>query len=657
MRKYYLSKSQCRELLPALRRMKMRTILLACIVLLLAWGTAFAQSTEFTYQGKLLDGGLAPTATYDIEFRLWDVGAGGTTPLATQTVPAVQVRNGIFTVQLDLGANFPGAQRWIEIAVKKPADATFTTLTPRQMVTNAPYSVRSLVSTTADSADSLSPVCNLCVTDAQIQAVDGTKVTGVVAIANGGTGSPTQNFVDLTGDQEITGNKTFTGNTLSAQNDFNATSIDATNLNVSNAVVNGNLGIGTNNPAGKLHIDVPGSQTPINALTVDVGSFGTPANAVNSYYFRTRDIGSGSPPAFLIRGDGRVGIGTASPSQNLEVVGNVNVTGSFTSRVDAPAFHIGGNRFLAGGGSFNFSTYVGDGAGSANPTGQYNTFVGKNTGFVVSNGSDNTFVGSAAAIKATGSYNTFMGRLAGLNIEAGDENVFLGYLAGRNFISGSGNIAIGSRSANQCVAANGTGSNNIYIGTGFGGACTDGGISNSIAIGNFALQSNEIRIGNTTQPLSIGNFSVSSAGVVKIYGLGAGGGSTLCRNSLSEIAFCSSSIRYKRNIHSFVSGLELVNRLRPVTYDWKSDGKADMGLVAEEVAEVEPLLVTHNEKGEVEGVKYDRIGVVLINAVKEQQAQIEELKKQLESQQAAIDALKRLLPTQATSQTVCKDVK
>jgi len=82
-----------------------------------------------------------------------------------------------------------------------------------------------------------------------------------------------------------------------------------------------------------------------------------------------------------------------------------------------------------------------------------------------------------------------------------------------------------------------------------------------------------------------------------------------------------------------------------------------MGLVAEEVAEVEPLLVTHNEKGEVEGVKYDRIGVVLINAVKEQQAQIEELKKQLESQQAAIDALKRLLPTQATSQTVCKDVK
>jgi len=48
----------------------------------------------------------------------------------------------------------------------------------------------------------------------------------------------------------------------------------------------------------------------------------------------------------------------------------------------------------------------------------------------------------------------------------------------------------------------------------------------------------------------------------------------------------------------------------------------DLGLGAEEVAAVEPLLVTYNSKGEVEGVKYDRIAVVLLNAVKEQQEQI-----------------------------------
>jgi len=49
------------------------------------------------------------------------------------------------------------------------------------------------------------------------------------------------------------------------------------------------------------------------------------------------------------------------------------------------------------------------------------------------------------------------------------------------------------------------------------------------------------------------------------------------------------------------------------------------------VAKAEPLLVTHNEKGEIEGVKYDRVVVVLLNAVKEQQAQIEQEKAQIET--------------------------
>jgi len=66
-----------------------------------------------------------------------------------------------------------------------------------------------------------------------------------------------------------------------------------------------------------------------------------------------------------------------------------------------------------------------------------------------------------------------------------------------------------------------------------------------------------------------------------------------------------------------------------------------MGLIAEEVAKDEPLLVTHNDKGEIEGVKYDRVGVVLINAVKEQQAQLEQYRAQLSQQQTEIAALKR----------------
>ena len=66
-----------------------------------------------------------------------------------------------------------------------------------------------------------------------------------------------------------------------------------------------------------------------------------------------------------------------------------------------------------------------------------------------------------------------------------------------------------------------------------------------------------------------------------------------------------------------------------VRFDWKDGGMHDLGLGAEDVAAIEPLLVTYNAKGEVEGVKYDRIGVVLVNAVKEQQARIEALEAAL----------------------------
>jgi hypothetical protein len=86
-----------------------------------------------------------------------------------------------------------------------------------------------------------------------------------------------------------------------------------------------------------------------------------------------------------------------------------------------------------------------------------------------------------------------------------------------------------------------------------------------------------------------------------------------------------------------------------------------MGLVAEEVNLVEPLLTTTNNKGEIEGVKYDRVGVVLINAVNEQQAQIEQQQTQLKEQQvqlvrqqAEIEALKKFICTQNPTAEVCQ---
>ena len=81
---------------------------------------ANAQSTEFTYQGRLLDGTAAPTANYDFEFRLYPSSGGGAPVLGTQQRLNVPVATGIFTVKLDFGPTFDGTERWLEISVKPP---------------------------------------------------------------------------------------------------------------------------------------------------------------------------------------------------------------------------------------------------------------------------------------------------------------------------------------------------------------------------------------------------------------------------------------------------------------------------------------------------------------------------------------------------------
>ncbi|PYS87124.1 MAG: hypothetical protein DMF62_13410 [Acidobacteria bacterium] len=128
---------------------------------------------------------------------------------------------------------------------------------------------------------------------------------------------------------------------------------------------------------------------------------------------------------------------------------------------------------------------------------------------------------------------------------------------------------------------------------------------------------------------------------------------SLCKNGSSQISVCSSSLRYKTNIDTFRSGFDLIKKLRPISFNWKDSGMHDVGLGAEDVAAVEPLLVTYNEDGQVEGVKYDRIGVVLINAVKEQQRQLDEQEAENRRLKAELDALKAFVCSKENVAAFC----
>jgi len=103
-------------------------------------GTQGAIGTAFTYQGRLTDGGSPASGTYDLRFILYDADSGGSQVGNIVTLNDVTVTDGLFTVQLDFGNVFDGTALWLEIAVR-PGNSTaaYTTLSPRQALTAAPY--------------------------------------------------------------------------------------------------------------------------------------------------------------------------------------------------------------------------------------------------------------------------------------------------------------------------------------------------------------------------------------------------------------------------------------------------------------------------------------------------------------------------------------
>ncbi|MEP6904239.1 MAG: tail fiber domain-containing protein, partial [Actinomycetota bacterium] len=320
----------------------------------------------------------------------------------------------------------------------------------------------------------------------------------------------------------------------------------------------------------------------------------------------------------------------------VKIPGNLNITGGLTfggtlgaNIVNATTqFNLGGSRILSNTGFGNL--FAGVAAGSANTSGFDNSFFGNDAGL------NNT----------SGSSNSFFGYFAGYTNTSGSSNSFFGYGAGQSDKTGIRNTIIGSFAD---VGAN--------------------DLTNATAIGAYAIvsQSNSLVLGNNVN-VGIGTNTPAAKldvnGIIRVVSLGSAGATSLCRNASNEISTCSSSIRYKQNINPFTPGLSLIKQLRPVSFNWRADNQADFGLVAEEVNKVEPLLTTTNDKGEVEGVKYDRVGVVLVNAVQEQQTQIEAQQKQideqkelLKKQEAEIEALKILVCSQNPTAELCKPKK
>ena len=301
-------------------------------------------------------------------------------------------------------------------------------------------------------------------------------------------------------------------------------------------------------------------------------------------------------------------------------------------------FNISGNGTAAGTLSGN----------TINATTQFNI---NNNRVLSSAGTDNLFVGISAGTNNTGFSNTFAGRSAGTNNSSGNFNSFFGHFAGTNNTTGSNNTFFGRNAG----TINTVGSNNTAIGASANVSINNLTYATAIGAGSTVDESNTVVLGrnNGSDTVSVpGDLTVT--GSISIHNgifalpLDNQGAIPICAvnfpgSSSFVLTHCSSSIRYKNNVEPFTSGLSVVNRLRPVTYNWKRNGVRDIGFIAEEVADIEPLLASYNEKGQIEGVKYGQITTVLVNAVKEQQKQIE--------------MLKRIVCQIASQSDVCKEEK
>jgi hypothetical protein len=309
-----------------MQKKTLRTIFHLSLALACA-SLANAQTTAFTYQGKLTDNGNPANGSYTLTFRLYnDATLNAAANLQGTYIPPnpLTAVNGMFTTTLNFGAApFTGQRLWLEIEIDSNPSGPLNpvvTLSPRTELTSAPYAITAQsASTVANGAIGASQLAVNAVGPLNLQAnsVTSAKIASgqVVKSLNGLTDNVT---LSAGANVSLTPN----GNGLT----INSSGSGAFSLNGTYAYYNsGNVGIGTSTPGGILSAAGPGldgsiyQQFSLYADTTYGLLFEAPKNAGGNrldYTFSWR----GGGPAMTIQGaTHNVGIGTTTPQSLLHL--------------------------------------------------------------------------------------------------------------------------------------------------------------------------------------------------------------------------------------------------------------------------------------------------------------------------------------------------
>jgi hypothetical protein len=262
----------------------------------------------------------------------------------------------------------------------------------------------------------------------------------------------------------------------------------------------------------------------------------------------------------------------------------------------------------------SFNTATGAGALLFN-TADQNTAFGAAALLFNSVGTENTAVGTTALLSNTGYQNTAVGAAALFQNAGNSGNTAIGWSALRNNTTGFSNTALGSGAGSNVTTAKDV----ICIGANVVGA----NVSNSCYIGNI-----------------YGTFNTAQSAVVYI-------------DPDGRLGTGPSARRFKKDIADMGAASEVLLSMRPVTFHFKTQDTekagreiSQFGLIAEEVAEVNPDLILRDKEGEIYSVRYDAVNAMLLNEFQkehrkneEQEATIAQLKKQLETVTATLQKI------------------
>jgi hypothetical protein len=305
--------------------------------------------------------------------------------------------------------------------------------------------------------------------------------------------------------------------------------------------------------------------------------------------------------------------------------------------------------FSLGSGAFN--TAVGWLSLESVTTGNLNTGVGAGT-LALNTGDNNTATGAAALLSnesgfnntangsfalssnTTGNRNTAVGRDALSSDTTGNNNTAVGAGALSNNAASSNNTAVGR----EALFSNTTGESNVAIGRGTlaNNTTGDSNLALGIDAGNqVTTASNVIAIGHTGADVS------NSTWIDNVYNVTTQSGTTapVIVSNTGQLGTLVSSERFKKDIATMEKASEAILSFRPVTFHYRTDGTntPQFGLVAEEVAKVNPALVLSDKEGKPYTVRYDAVNAMLLNeflkehkTVQKQGATIARLQNQIE---------------------------